>query len=93
MQWRRRRGAGGSGRLRARGARAADAQGTPDYKGIDVALATEGVHPHLYGKSQVKPFRKMGHVTITGGSREEVLERMMRIREQLAVEGKQAPSA
>jgi hypothetical protein len=35
----------------------------------------------------------MGHVTITGGSREEVLERMMRIREQLAVEGKQAPSA
>ena len=71
----------------------ADAQGTPDYQGIDVALATEGVHPHLYGKSQVKPFRKMGHVTITGGSREEVLERMMRIREQLAVEGKQPPSA
>ena len=71
----------------------ANAQGTPDYKGIDVALATEGVHPHLYGKSQVKPFRKMGHVTITGGSREEVLERMMRIREQLAVEGKQAHSA
>ena len=63
--------------------------GHPRYKGIDVALATEGVHPHLYGKSQVKPFRKMGHVTITGGSREEVSERMMRIREQLAVEGKQ----
>ena len=65
-----------------------DAQGTPVYRGIDVALATEGVHPHLYGKSQVKPFRKMGHVTITGASRKEVLERMMRIREQLAVEGK-----
>ena len=71
----------------------ADAQGAPDYKGLDVALATEGVHPHLYGKSQVKPFRKMGHVTITGCSREEVLERMMSIREQLAVEGKQAPRA
>jgi len=51
-------------------------------------LATEGVHPHLYGKSAVKPFRKMGHVTITGQTREEVLARMMRIREQLAVEGK-----
>ena len=72
----------------------ADAQGDPDYKGLDVALSTEGVHPHLYGKSQVKPFRKMGHVTITGCSREEVLERMMSIREQLAVEGeKQAPRA
>ncbi|MAI23572.1 MAG: 5-(carboxyamino)imidazole ribonucleotide synthase [Crocinitomicaceae bacterium] len=71
----------------------AEAIGIPDYKGIDVALATEGVHPHLYGKSHVKPFRKMGHVTITGDSREEVLERMLRIREQLAVEGKQGPSA
>lgn len=66
----------------------ANAQGTPDYQGIDAALATEGVHPHLYGKSQVKPFRKMGHVTITGATREEVLDRMMRIREQLAVNGK-----
>jgi 5-(carboxyamino)imidazole ribonucleotide synthase len=66
----------------------ADAQGTPDYQGIDIALATAGVHPHLYGKSQVKPFRKMGHVTITGASRDEVLGRMMRIREQLAVNGK-----
>lgn len=69
----------------------ADAHGIPDYFGIDVALATEGVHPHLYGKSRVKPFRKMGHVTITGETREEVLDRMMRIREQLAVEGKPAP--
>jgi 5-(carboxyamino)imidazole ribonucleotide synthase len=66
----------------------AEAHGVPDYRGIDVALATEGVHPHLYGKSTVKPFRKMGHVTITGQTREEVLARMMRIREQLAVEGK-----
>jgi len=69
----------------------ADAHGIPDYFGIDVALTTEGVHPHLYGKSRVKPFRKMGHVTITGETREEVLDRMMRIREQLAVEGKPAP--
>lgn len=66
----------------------AEAHGVPDYRGIDVALATEGVHPHLYGKSTVKPFRKMGHVTITGQTRDEVLARMMRIREQLAVEGK-----
>ncbi len=71
---------------------AADARGLPDYRGIDAALATEGVHPHLYGKSQVKPFRKMGHVTITGETRQEVIERMMRIREQLAVEGKPTPT-
>lgn len=66
----------------------ANAHGIPDYKGIDAALATEGVHPHLYGKSEVKPFRKMGHVTITGQTRDEVLARMLHIREQLSVEGK-----
>ena len=71
---------------------AADARGLPDYRGIDAALATEGVHPPLSGKSQVKPFRKMGHVTITGETRQEVIERMMRIREQLAVEGKPTPT-
>jgi 5-(carboxyamino)imidazole ribonucleotide synthase len=51
-------------------------------------LNTPGIHPHLYGKSAVKPFRKMGHVTITGSSREEVAKRVMQIREQLAVNGK-----
>jgi 5-(carboxyamino)imidazole ribonucleotide synthase len=24
----------------------------------------DGVTPHIYGKKQTKPFRKMGHVTI-----------------------------
>ena len=30
----------------------------------------EGVNPHLYGKSTVKPHRKMGHITVTGLSME-----------------------
>ena len=66
----------------------AEALGTPIYSGLDSALKTPGIHPHLYGKSAVKPFRKMGHVTITGSNREEVAERVMQIREQLAVNGK-----
>jgi 5-(carboxyamino)imidazole ribonucleotide synthase len=35
------------------------------YEGIDDCLRTDGVNVHLYGKTITKPFRKMGHVTIT----------------------------
>lgn len=38
------------------------------YEGLDKILALPGVHPHIYGKSDTKPFRKMGHVTITGST-------------------------
>lgn len=34
------------------------------YKNINEILAMEGVTPHIYGKAQTRPFRKMGHVTI-----------------------------
>ena len=34
------------------------------YKNIEEVLATPGVTPHIYGKKQTRPFRKMGHVTI-----------------------------
>lgn len=34
------------------------------YKNIDKILAMEGVTPHIYGKKETRPFRKMGHVTI-----------------------------
>ena len=32
---------------------------------LDV-LGTPGAHLHLYGKKLTKPFRKMGHITVTG---------------------------
>ena len=34
------------------------------YKNIEEILGMEGVTPHIYGKAQTRPFRKMGHVTI-----------------------------
>lgn len=34
------------------------------YKNMDEILKIKGVTPHIYGKKQTKPFRKMGHVTI-----------------------------
>ncbi|RMA57120.1 5-(carboxyamino)imidazole ribonucleotide synthase [Ulvibacter antarcticus] len=34
------------------------------YKNIEKIMAMEGVTPHIYGKKETRPFRKMGHVTI-----------------------------
>lgn len=39
-------------------------QGPVHYKNIEHILAIEGVSPHIYGKKQKRPFRKMGHITI-----------------------------
>ena len=40
----------------------------PDWAQV---LALPGVHLHLYGKTQAKPGRKMGHVTITAATHEQ----------------------
>lgn len=34
------------------------------YENIEKILGLNGVTPHIYGKKQTRPFRKMGHVTI-----------------------------
>lgn len=34
------------------------------YENIEKILRWTGVTPHIYGKKQTRPFRKMGHVTI-----------------------------
>lgn len=34
------------------------------YKNIENILKIDGVTPHIYGKTETRPFRKMGHVTI-----------------------------
>ncbi|MDB4292359.1 5-(carboxyamino)imidazole ribonucleotide synthase [Maribacter sp.] len=34
------------------------------YENIVEIMAMDGVTPHIYGKKQTRPFRKMGHVTI-----------------------------
>ena len=34
------------------------------YENIEKILEWDGVTPHIYGKKQTRPYRKMGHVTI-----------------------------
>lgn len=39
-------------------------QGKVVYENLEQIMAMEGVTPHIYGKKETRPFRKMGHVTI-----------------------------
>ncbi|UOX34133.1 5-(carboxyamino)imidazole ribonucleotide synthase [Flavobacterium sediminilitoris] len=39
-------------------------EGPVYYENIEQIMAINGVIPHIYGKKETRPFRKMGHVTI-----------------------------
>jgi 5-(carboxyamino)imidazole ribonucleotide synthase len=60
-------------------------EGPVFYDGLDKILAIPGVHPHIYGKTTTKPFRKMGHVTITGETLEDVLEKAKTVQQIIRV--------
>ena len=41
-----------------------NSKGIVEYKNFDQIIGIEGVNPHIYGKLETKPNRKMGHITI-----------------------------
>jgi 5-(carboxyamino)imidazole ribonucleotide synthase len=47
----------------------------PDASGLLDALAVDGAHVHIYGKPDVRPGHKMGHVTALGPSRSDARRR------------------
>jgi 5-(carboxyamino)imidazole ribonucleotide synthase len=49
------------------------------YQNIEDIMKMPGVTPHIYGKKQTRPFRKMGHVTIV----DEDLNKARQIAEQV----------
>ena len=55
------------------------------YEGLEKILGISGVHPHIYGKSDTKTFRKMGHVTITGESLAQVKRIADQVKETIKV--------
>tara|TARA_R110002072_G_scaffold147858_3_gene295201 strand:+ start:1698 stop:2843 length:1146 start_codon:yes stop_codon:yes gene_type:complete len=61
------------------------ANGAAHYQGMESILAMKGVYPHLYGKEMVKPFRKMGHITIINEDLNEAKTIARRIKETVKV--------
>jgi 5-(carboxyamino)imidazole ribonucleotide synthase len=62
---------------------AVDATGIAAYEGMEECLAISNVHPFLYGKKQVKPFRKMGHVTIIDHDFDKLIEKVNFVKNTL----------
>lgn len=59
--------------------------GNARYEGMEECMAMKGVYVHLYGKKLTKPFRKMGHVTITDDSVDQLKIKARKVKETLKV--------
>jgi 5-(carboxyamino)imidazole ribonucleotide synthase len=59
--------------------------GAAKYDGIEKVMATAGVNIHLYGKSDTKPFRKMGHVTIVDKDLSKAKEKARFVKDTLKI--------
>ncbi|PPK87232.1 5-(carboxyamino)imidazole ribonucleotide synthase [Neolewinella xylanilytica] len=60
------------------------------YDGWTDVLAIPEVHPHLYGKADTRPFRKMGHLTALGDTVAMARERAARAQSMLKIIAREA---
>ena len=59
--------------------------GAAHYQGMEQLLAESGIFPFLYGKKTTKPFRKMGHITLTDSSLTKLKEKAAWVKKTLTV--------
>ncbi len=59
--------------------------GPAQYEGLAEVLKIEGAYVHLYGKKLTKPFRKMGHVTLTDDNVESLKKNANFVKRTLKV--------
>ncbi|MBG7611670.1 5-(carboxyamino)imidazole ribonucleotide synthase [Polaribacter sp. BAL334] len=55
------------------------------YENIEEVLKIPGVTPHIYGKKETRPFRKMGHVTIVNKDLDKAREIAQKVKETIRV--------
>lgn len=61
--------------------------GTPVYEGLGDVLGMADTFVHVYGKRETRPGRKMGHVTLLGRDRHDLMHRAGIVRRTLKVKG------
>jgi len=59
--------------------------GPPFYSGLEKIMNMSNVHLHLYGKPETRPHRKMGHATVCGNNRDEIVEKIEILKSTLKV--------
>lgn len=60
-------------------------QGEVIYENMEVILKEKGVNPHIYGKRETRPFRKMGHVTIVDEDLKNAREKAAWVKKTIRV--------
>lgn len=60
-------------------------EGPAIYEGLEEILSMPGVYVHLYGKKITKPFRKMGHITVTDKSLSAARKKAKTVKEIIKV--------
>ena len=55
------------------------------YENIEDVLKIDGVTPHIYGKKETRPFRKMGHVTIVNKDINKARATAQKVKETIRV--------
>lgn len=60
-------------------------QGAAVYDGIEEVLRIEGVYPHIYGKAETRPQRKMGHITVLGKDLHSLKEKISQVNKSIRV--------
>ncbi|MFN9596760.1 MAG: 5-(carboxyamino)imidazole ribonucleotide synthase [Bacteroidota bacterium] len=55
------------------------------YEGLEELMRMEGAYLHLYGKKTTKPFRKMGHITVTANTIEEAKAMARKVKDMVRV--------
>ncbi len=55
------------------------------YEGIKEILEIPGVTPHIYGKKETRPFRKMGHVTVVASSIDKARSEAEKVKRTIRV--------
>ncbi|WP_090124885.1 5-(carboxyamino)imidazole ribonucleotide synthase [Lutibacter oricola] len=55
------------------------------YENMEEILSMDGVTPHIYGKKETRPFRKMGHVTIVNDNLDEARKIAQKVKNTIRV--------
>ena len=59
--------------------------GPVHYEGLTEVLQIDNAFVHLYGKTQTKPGRKMGHVTIISNEKQDLIHKANKVKQTLSV--------
>lgn len=63
-------------------------EGEAHYEGLDEVLQMDNVFVHIYGKTDTKAGRKMGHITIISREKQDLIHKAHKIRNTIKVVSK-----